>query len=78
MGGLSKLFCRQAAGAVVVADLTDQDTLENAVRWKEQLDTLSNTDSNQSKMPVLLLANKYDLIKEYEEENKEIEDYMQE
>ena len=38
VGGVSKLFCRQAAGAVILCDLTDQDTLENAVRWKEELE----------------------------------------
>ena len=34
VGGINKLFWRQAAGAIVVWDLTDQETLENAVKWK--------------------------------------------
>lgn len=68
-GSLSKLFCRQAAGAIVTFDVTDKDTLESAVKWKEKLDEICPT-----KFPVILAANKYDLIKEYGEDNSEIKE----
>ena len=71
-----KLFWRQAAGAIVAWDITNQETLENAVRWKEQLDEYWDSKC-RNVFPVVLVANKYDLIRNFEEEGKEIDDYMQ-
>jgi len=34
LGGVSKLFCRNAAGAIVLCDITRPETLHNAVLWK--------------------------------------------
>ena len=34
IGGLNKLFCKSASAAIVVADITDQMSLENTVNWK--------------------------------------------
>lgn len=76
VGGLNKLFWRQAAGAAVVWDLTDQETIENAVRWKEQLDDIWAPTNDVSSFPIVLFANKYDLISEYEDENQKTDDYM--
>ena len=73
VGGINKLFWRQAAGALVVWDLTDQETLENAVRWKKRMDELWTTWNGD--FPVVLVCNKYDLVMEYERDNQ-IEDYM--
>ena len=38
MGGIqiNKLFCKNASGALVVADITDQESIENAANWKSQ------------------------------------------
>ena len=37
IGGINKLFCKNAAGALVVADITDIQSIENTARWKEQI-----------------------------------------
>ena len=38
MGGVTKTICRKAAGALVVADITDIHSIENTARWKEQIE----------------------------------------
>ena len=37
VGGINKLFCKGAAGALVVADITDNDSIENTANWKRQV-----------------------------------------
>ena len=77
LGGVSKLFCRDAAGAIVVSDIVQEDTLENAVEWKNQVEKLLNDGSTDSCIPMVLAVNKYDLIKNYEtDQNKELDTFM--
>jgi small GTP-binding protein len=66
LGGISKLFCRDAAGALVVTDINDPKTLENAVTWKEQVD--AHLENDGENIPMVLAVNKYDTV-----EQKEIE-----
>ena len=78
LGGISKLFCRNAAGAIVVSDIVQEDTLEDVIEWKEQVDNHCGIRPNGSTIPMVLAVNKYDLIEEYEENGKEIESFMTE
>ena len=78
LGGISKLFCRHAAGAIVVSDIVQEDTLEDVIEWKEQVDRHWGLKPNGSTIPMVLAVNKYDLIEEYEESGKEIEPFMTE
>ena len=34
VGGINKLFCKGASGALVVGDITDLESIENTVNWK--------------------------------------------
>nr|ADN96604.1 Rab GTPase 7 [Euplotes octocarinatus] len=74
LGGISKLFCRDAAGALVVTDIKDSKTLENAITWKEQVD--AHLESEGESIPMVLAVNKYDLIEQQEKEGKAIEETM--
>jgi len=66
LGGISKLYCRDAVGAVVVSDVTSEDSLKNVLQWKEQVDAhLAMQDG--SHIPMVLLSNKYDLVENYKE-----------
>ena len=38
IGGISKLYCRGALGALVVADISNRESIESTIRWKEQVD----------------------------------------
>ena len=35
VGGINRLFCKGASGALVVADITDLESIENAANWKK-------------------------------------------
>ena len=35
IGGINKLFCRGASGAVVVCDITNKESIDNTSIWKE-------------------------------------------
>ena len=34
VGGVNKLFCKGASGALVVADITEMESIENTANWK--------------------------------------------
>lgn len=59
-GHLTPMYYRSAAGAFVVFDSSEpkKRSLEFVPRWKEDLDT--NLSTNESKLPVVLIANKID------------------
>ena len=75
VGGINKLFCRGSSGALVVADITNQDSLENTLNWKEQVDT-HVAMPNGNPIPMILVVNKYDLIQSIEESGRPVEEYM--
>ena len=35
---INKVFCRGASGAIVVADITNEDSLDSTLNWKDQVD----------------------------------------
>ncbi|CAI2380320.1 unnamed protein product [Moneuplotes crassus] len=65
LGGISNLFCRDAAGALVLTDINIPETLDNAVQWKHQVDLHLEADGSNN-IPMVLAVNKYDLIEEDE------------
>ena len=61
------MFCRGASGAVVVGDITNRESLEATLSWKEQVDTHVAL-KNGKPIPMILAVNKYDLVQQIEEE----------
>lgn len=61
LGGISRLYCRDSHGAIVVTDVTRQDTLEKAMIWKNIVDEQARTPSGDP-IPMVLCVNKYDLV----------------
>lgn len=59
--GINKVYYHNAVGAIVVSSLEKQETLENAEKWREQIASLTHLP-NGSPIPVVLVANQYDLI----------------
>jgi GTPase SAR1 family protein len=58
---LTRIYYKDAVAAVVVFDLTDRNTFDAALKWKEDIDSkvlLKNGDP----IPVLLIGNKLDLV----------------
>jgi small GTP-binding protein len=61
LGGISKLYCRDANGALVVNDVTREKSLEQAYLWKASVDENVRMDDG-SPIPMVLCANKADLL----------------
>ncbi|TDG99198.1 hypothetical protein EPR50_G00207470 [Perca flavescens] len=57
---MSRVFYKEAMGAVVVFDITNSSTLEAASEWKQDLDSKVCLDSGRP-VPAVLLANKCDM-----------------
>ena len=38
IGSMNKLFCKDAKGALVVADITDELSIESAANWKKAVE----------------------------------------
>jgi len=73
-GTMTRVYYREAVGAFVVFDVTRHNTFESVKKWKLDLDAkvyLPNTNAN---LPIILLANKIDLLNGEDSENEYCED----
>lgn len=61
LGGISKLYCRDANGALVVNDVTREKSLEQAYLWKASVDENVCMEDG-TPIPMVLCANKADLL----------------
>lgn len=59
--GLAPTYYKHACAALVVFDITTRQSLENARRWKADVDG-KVYHSNGDNIPVVLFANKWDLV----------------
>ena len=64
------MFCRGALGALVVADISNRESIESTIRWKEQVD-MNATLKNGEPIPMILVVNKFDLVENVAEEDLE-------
>ena len=67
------MFCRGALGALVVADISNRESIEATISWKEQVD-MHVALKNGEPIPMILVVNKFDLVDNIEEE--ELEEQM--
>lgn len=65
-GSMSRTFYREAVGAIIVADCTSPKSLQEAIRWKKDIDSkvcIPNADGDQDiPVPCILFVNKDDLL----------------
>ena len=73
VGGINKLFCRGAVGALVVCDISNRESIEETISWKEQ-DDINVALKNNEPIPMILVVNKFDLVENVPEE--ELEEQM--
>ncbi len=57
---MTHLFYRDAAGCLVVFDVSRASTLNGAVKWKDDFDNKVNFD-NENQVPCVLVGNKVDI-----------------
>ncbi|KAI8970406.1 P-loop containing nucleoside triphosphate hydrolase protein [Mycotypha africana] len=65
-GNMTRVYYKEALGAIVVYDVTRPQTFEGVTKWKNDLDTKVALPEawGGGKIPVILIANKSDLIQE--------------
>jgi len=61
-GNMTRVYYKEAIGAFVVFDITNSGTFEAVKKWKEDMDA-KVTLAEDKPIPVVLLANKCDLVK---------------
>ena len=60
--GLNRNFCREAQGVIMVADITNMQSIEDTAHWKEEVDEIVAV--NGSPIPIVLCLNKLDKLDE--------------
>lgn len=60
---MTRVYYREAVGALIVFDVTRASTFDAVLKWKEDLDT-KVTLSDGKPVPTVLLANKSDQSKD--------------
>ncbi|CAI2377604.1 unnamed protein product [Moneuplotes crassus] len=68
---LTMQFSRNASGIICVTDIQDQMSLENAIFWKNHI----NSDRE---VPCIIAANKFDLVEDLEKAGQALEEFQQE
>jgi len=63
-GNMTRVYYKEAVGALVVFDVTRSSTFEAAAKWKSDIDSKVTVGVEEKPIPVVLLANKIDLAKE--------------
>lgn len=69
---MTRIFAKDSHGCLVVTDITKLDGDEQTALWKKEMDEIQFLDGGH--VPCILLANKSDLIEEFEDER---EDYCE-
>jgi len=59
-GTLSRVYFKEAVGAVIVYDVNKRSTFESVIKWKEELDSKIRLPDG-STIPTILVANKCDI-----------------
>lgn len=63
-GNMTRVYYKEAVGAMVVFDVTRVSTFEAVQKWKSDIDAKVTLPPDERPIPVVLLANKCDLAKE--------------
>lgn len=59
-GQMSRVYYKEAVGAIIVFDLNCDKSYDNIIKWKEDID--NKVRYFDQPIPVILVANKFDLI----------------
>jgi len=62
---ITKIFCRDAHGIVILSDVTNNTSLNETIKWKNTISENSKF-MDGSEIPVILVENKIDLLNEEE------------
>jgi Ras-related protein Rab-32 len=63
-GNMTRVYYKQAVGAIICYDITVPKTFDDVLTWKQDLDSKVTLPDGSTPVPCLLLANKVDLLPE--------------
>jgi Ras-related protein Rab-32 len=75
-GNMTRVYYKQAVGAIIVYDVTQGNTFEDVKTWKSDIDAKVLLPDD-TPIPVLLLGNKCDLMEKFKSE-EEMDKYCKE
>lgn len=61
-GNMTRVYYKEAVGAVVVYDVTRESTLTSATKWKTDIDTKLTIPGSDLPIPCILIGNKIDIL----------------
>jgi small GTP-binding protein len=61
---LTRAYFREAKGAVIVCDITRENTIDAVMTWKNEIDHCCKDLNHGENIPVVLIANKSDLLED--------------
>lgn len=61
---MTRVYYKEAVAAIIVFDITNRKTFGAVDVWLKDVNEKLNLDSNREPVPIMLLANKADLLKE--------------
>ncbi len=71
---MNKNFCRNASGAILVADINEIGSIEDAANWKVEIENI--VAQNDSPIPMVLAVNKFDLVADKESRGLPLEKHQ--
>ena len=75
---ITKIFSKNAHGCIVLCDITNKDTLEDTLKWKQSVDDTARFIDGEL-LPSILVQNKIDLVdEEVVKDEEEIKKFAQE
>jgi GTPase SAR1 family protein len=63
-GAMTRVYYKEAVAAIVVFDITNRKTFGAVDVWIKDVNEKLNTDPSREPIPIMLVANKTDLLKE--------------
>jgi len=63
-GNMTRVYYKEAVGAIVVFDVSRSTTFEAVLKWKNDIDCKVTLPPDDHPIPVVLLGNKIDLAKD--------------
>ena len=72
-GNMTRAYYKEAVGAFVVFDVTRHSTFDSITKWKSDIDSKVTLFGTSDPIPVVLLANKIDLLSGEDDDNLEWE-----
>jgi small GTP-binding protein len=77
LGAITKLYCRDAHGILVVADLSRAETVGRTTKWKAEVEECVK-EANGRSLPMVLCLNKCDLVETPEHATEQLQALVRE